>query len=163
MRTLITLLLLAAPLAGQKQSPHETAKGTVSGANLEITYGRPYLKGRTVGTSFVPYGKVWRLGADEATTLKTDKTIMLGTLTLPAGTYALFAIPNADSWKLIVNKKAEQWGLDHEQNKSEDLGQTSFTVSKNPAKVEQLTIAIENSKLRVMWDTTAAEVPIRVK
>ncbi len=163
MRTLLTLLFLAAPIAAQKQSPHETVKGTVGAAHIEITYGRPYLKGRTIGTNFVPYGKVWRLGADEATTLTTDHAIILGTLNVPPGTYAMFAIPNADSWKLIVNKKASQWGLDYEENKSADLGQTSMVVSKSPTPVEQLTISLEGSALRVRWGTIVAEVKVQAK
>ncbi len=162
MRTLVALLLLAAPLAAQR-SPHETITGTAGSAKITVTYGRPSLRGRPLGTELAPYGKVWRIGADAATTLATDKDIMLGTVSVPAGTYALFAIPGEKTWKLIVNKKADQWGLDHEENKAQDLGQTNMTVTKMAAPVEQLTLAIADGKLKIMWGTTEAAVTIAAK
>jgi len=162
MRTLVTLLLLAAPLAAQR-SPHETVTGTAGAAKITVTYGRPSLRGRALGTELAPYGKVWRIGADAATTLTTDKDITLGTLAVPAGTYALFAIPAEKSWKLIVNKKSDQWGLDHEENKAQDLGQTNMTVTKIAAPVEELTLAIADSKLKIMWGATEAAVTIKTK
>ncbi len=162
MRTLLAFLLMAVPVAAQR-SPHETVTGTAGSAKITVTYGRPSLRGRAMGTELAPFGKVWRIGADAATTLTTDKDIMLGTLAVPAGTYALFAIPNEKSWKLIVNKKSDQWGLDHDANKAEDLGQTNMAVTKISAPVEQLTLAIADSKLKIMWGTTEAAVKITTK
>lgn len=100
---------------------------------------------------------------DAATTLTTDQPITIGTLAVSAGTYALFAIPNEKSWKLIVNKTADQWGLDHEKNKGEDLGQTSMTVTKLSAPVEQLTLAVQEGELKIMWGDTQASVKITTK
>ncbi len=162
MRTLLAVVLLISPLLAQK-SPHETVTGTVGSAHIKITYGRPSLRNRTVGKEIAPYGEVWRLGADEATTLTTDKDITLGALAVPAGTYALFALPSASGWKLIVNKTAVQWGLDSEKNKAQDLGQTNLTVTKLSQPVEQFTMAIADGKLELMWGTTAASAPIEVK
>jgi len=162
MRTLLAFLLLAAPLAAQR-SPHETVTGTAAQAKITVTYGRPSLKGRAMGTELAPYGKVWRIGADAATTLTTDKNIMLGTLAVPAGTYALFAIPGEKSWKLIVNKKSDQWGLDHEENKAQDLGQTNMMVTKMSAPVEQLKVAVADNMLKIMWGVTEAAVKITSK
>ncbi|MDQ6675712.1 MAG: DUF2911 domain-containing protein [Acidobacteriota bacterium] len=162
MRTLLAFVLLATPLLSQK-SPHETVTGTAGSAHITVTYGRPSLRNRTVGKEIAPYGEVWRLGADAATTLTTDKDITLGTLAVPAGTYALFALPSASGWKLIVNKTAKQWGLDYDKNKAEDLGQTDLNVTKLPQPVEQFTMAIADGKLKFMWGTTAAEAPIKVQ
>ncbi len=164
MRTFLVTLLAATALVGQtpRKSPHETIEGTVGSAHLKITYGRPYLKGRSLNT-LVPSGEVWRLGADEATTLTTDKDIMLGTLAVPAGTYALFAMPQGSAWTLIVNKTSDQWGLDYDKNKANDLGKTALKMSKSPAPVEQFTMAIKGDKLQMMWGTTAAEATIKAK
>jgi hypothetical protein len=112
----------------------------LSGQKITITYGRPYLKGRTVGNQVAPFGSVWRLGADEATKITVPATVKLGTLTLPAGSYALFAIPGSSKWTLIVNKVADQWGaFDYDQAK--DLGRFDVPVKKLSAPVEEFTIS----------------------
>lgn len=111
----------------------------------------------------MPAGEVWRIGADAATTLTSDKDLMIGSLSVPAGTYALFAVPGEKTWKLIVNKTAKQWGLDHETNKATDLGQATMAVTKLAKPVEQLTLAIADSKLKIMWGTTEASVKITTK
>ena len=164
MRTFIATLLTTTALLAQtpRKSPHETIEGSVGSAHLKITYGRPYLKGRAMNT-LVPSGEVWRLGADEATTLTTDKDIMLGSLAVPAGTYALFAMPQGAAWTLIVNKTSDQWGLDYDKNKATDLGKTKLTMSKTAAPVEQFTMAIKGDKLQMMWGTTDAEATIKAK
>jgi len=165
MRTLLALALLTAPLALQleaQRSPHETVTGTAGSAKITLTYGRPSLKNRDQAT-MMPAGEVWRMGADAATTLTCDKDLMIGSLSVPAGTYALFAIPGEKTWKLIVNKTAKQWGLDHEANKAEDLGQATMAVTKLTKPVEQLTLAIADGKLKIMWGTTEASVKITTK
>jgi hypothetical protein len=165
MRTFLALVLAAAPLAMHleaQRSPHETVTGTAGAANITLTYGRPSLRTRDQAM-MMPPGTIWRIGADDATTLKTDKDIMIGSLAVPAGTYALFAIPGEKSWKLIVNKTAKQWGLDHETNKADDLGQATMAVSKLAAPEEKLTLAIADSKLKIMWGTTEAAVKITTK
>lgn len=123
----------------QRLSPHETASVDLNGRTITITYGRPYLKGRTVG-GVTPYGKVWRLGADEATKITCPINVKFGPLTLPAGSYALFAITNKEEWTLIVNKVANQWGaFDYDQSK--DLGRFDVPVKMLSAPVEEFTIS----------------------
>ena len=87
---------------GKGGSPHETVEYKVGDATVTIIYGRPYLKGRSLET-LAPTGKVYRTGADEATTLKTDKPLQIGTLAVPAGTYTLYTLPGSP-WQLIVNQ-----------------------------------------------------------
>ena len=106
------LLLALTPLtAQQKKSPHETVNATVDGAAITIVYGRPHIKDPTSGEprkiwgGLVPFGKVWRTGADEATLLTTDKALEFGGTTIPAGTYSLFTLPDENGAKLIVNKQ----------------------------------------------------------
>src|SRR6185312_415959 len=122
----LSLAIFAATLGAQEQrkSPHETISATLGGKKITISHGRPYLKGRkAIGGSLVPYGEVWRTGADEATKLTTDADLTIGDLHVPKGTYALFTLPERERWTLIVSKKADQWGaFDYKQ--SEDLGRT---------------------------------------
>jgi hypothetical protein len=149
-------------------SPHETVTANLNGKTITITYGRPYMKGREIYGGLVPFDKVWRTGADEATTFTTSGDLMLGSLHVPAGTYALFTIPGATEWTIILNKVAKTWGAyDYEKNKAQDLGQTKAKVEKLAAPVEQLTLAIEpnrgnNATLSIVWAATRVEVPIMV-
>ncbi len=147
----------------ERLSPHESVTGTVGEANITVTYGRPYKKGREIYGGLVPWDEVWRTGADEATTLETDRDLMLGPLHVPTGKYALFTIPGQENWTLIVNKVADQWGA-FNYAEGEDLGRAQMSVSESEA-TEQLTIGIEagegsNGTLSILWDTTAATLPI---
>jgi hypothetical protein len=149
-------------------SPHETVTASIGGKTITITYGRPYMKGRKIFGGLEPLGKVWRTGADEATTFTTDGDLMFGSLHVPAGTYALFTIPSDGDWTVILNKVAKTWGAyDYEKNKAQDLGQVTAKTEKLNAPVEQLTIAIEpaagkNATLSIVWETTRVTVPIMV-
>ncbi|MDE0104447.1 MAG: DUF2911 domain-containing protein [Bryobacterales bacterium] len=154
----------AAATEPERVSPHESTAATVGEANITITYGRPYKKGREIYGGLVPFAEVWRTGADEATTLESDRDLMLGDLHVPAGTYGLFTIPGESSWTLIVNKVADQWGA-FSYDESEDLGREEMSVSATDAEVEQLTISVEpgegsNATLSIVWDMTSATLPI---
>jgi hypothetical protein len=143
-------------------SPHVRAEWTIDGANISIEYGRPALKGRTLHQGgFVPYGEVWRTGADEATTLKTDKMLMFGTVHLTPGSYTLWTLPTAQGWQLIVNKQTGQWGTAYAA--AQDLGRVPMTVGKTAAPVESLTISVDDTAaggvLRIEWGTTSVTVP----
>jgi Protein of unknown function (DUF2911) len=147
---------------GDGGSPHVRTDWTIDGANLSIEYGRPSLKGRTPGKDVDPFdGKEWRTGADEATTLKTDKMLMFGSLHVPAGTYTIYTMPTGSGWQLILSKKTGQWGIPYP--KGEDLGRAQMGLSKNAKPVEQLTISIEDTAaggtLHVDWGTTRASIP----
>jgi hypothetical protein len=133
-------------------------------ANITVTYGRPYKKGREIYGGLVPYDEVWRTGADEATTLETDRDLMLGALHVPAGKYALFTIPGASMWTLIVNKVSDQWGA-FSYDEAEDLGRVQMSVSETAEMMEQLTIGIEagegtNGTLSIDWDMTSATLSL---
>lgn len=145
-------------------SPHVRAEWTVHGANISIEYGRPSLKGRTPGRDIDPYdGKEWRTGADKATTIKTDKTLMIGSLHVPAGTYTIYTIPTGGTWQLILSKKTGQWGIPY-PGKADDLGRTPMKLSTNAKPVEQLTYTIEDTPagatLHIDWGTTRASVAV---
>ena len=148
---------------GKGGSPHVRSEWTIDGANISIEYGRPFLKGRSEA-QVMPPGREWRTGADEATTLKTDRALMFGKLMVPAGTYTLYTVPGDKEWQLIVSKKTGQWGVPYP--KGEDLGRVPMSVSKNDSPVEQLTISLHDTpkggELRVDWGTTSARVPFMV-
>jgi hypothetical protein len=145
-------------------SPHETVEYTVQGAKITVSYGRPFLKGRKMLSEVAPAGKIWRTGADEATTLTTDKTLMIGSLMIPAGTYTLYTIPDATAWKLVVSKQTGQWGTEYSEDK--DLGRADLKVEKLPKPVEQVTISFTDAggspTFNVDWGTTRATAPLMV-
>jgi hypothetical protein len=149
----------------ERASPHEEVSATVGGKKITIAYGRPFKKGRDIFGALVPWGQVWRTGADEATTLTTDGDVTIGDLKVPKGSYALFTIPGQKEWQLIVNKTAKQWGA-YSYNAKDDLGKTALKVAAAPAPVEQLTISIEpaaggkKGTLKIAWDKTVASVGI---
>jgi hypothetical protein len=166
--------LFSTPLLAQKSttvhpgkagSPHVRTEWTIDGANVSIEYGRPSLKGRTPGKDVDPYeGREWRTGADEATTLKTDKALRFGTLSVPAGTYTLYTIPTGGTWQLIISKKTGQWGIPYP--KGEDLGRVAMKAGTAPKAAEQLTISVDDTPaggtLHIDWGTTRASIPFTV-
>lgn len=162
----ILCVLIVAAVAWQRQraSPHETVEATIGGKKITITYGRPYLKGRkAVGGSLVPYGQVWRTGADEATILTTEADLMIGSLSVPKGSYSLFTLPTEAGWKLIVNKTDKQWGA-FSYKEADDLGRTDMKVGKTASPVEQFTISLTSGGvLKMEWENTSASVDVKVK
>jgi hypothetical protein len=149
---------------GKGGSPHVRTDWTVDGANISIEYGRPYLKGRTVGKDVAPYGRIWRAGADEATTLKTDKALKFGNLSVPAGTYTLFALPGEKEWQLVISKQTGQWGTEYSEG--QDLGRVPMSVGKAKTAAEQVTWSVDDTPsgatLRLEWGTTGASAPFTV-
>jgi hypothetical protein len=145
-------------------SPHETVEYSVGGAKITISYGRPFLKARKVLSEVAPAGKIWRTGADEATTLTTDKGLMFGSLMIPAGTYTLYTIPGPTSWKLVVSKQTGQWGTEYREEL--DLGRADLKVETLPKPADQLTIGIVEANgsptLNIDWGTTRATAPFMV-
>ena len=152
---------------GKGGSPHETVEYSVGGAKITISYGRPFLKGRPlakIDPAFELTGKIWRTGADEATTLTTDKSLMFGSLMVPAGTYTLYTVPGPTTWKLVVSKQTGQWGTEYDESK--DLGRADLKVEKLPKPADQFTISIVEAggspTLNLDWGTTRATTPFMV-
>jgi hypothetical protein len=166
----------AAPAMGIL-SPADSIITRVGAANVAIRYSRPAKRGRVVfGDSSVamePFGKVWRMGANEATRLSTDRDLVIGDATVPAGNYTLFTQLDRSGWKLIVNKMLLRpdnsgrllWGTMHDP--AQDLVRVPMTMTTLSSPVEQMGIALEpqgdGATLKVMWDVTQASVPVRVR
>ena len=185
MKILASLLLLTAaavalapsPLAAQQNraSPHETISTVVHGDRIMVVYGRPYTKDphtgavRKIWAGLVPYGEVWRTGADEATLLVIEKPIVIGGTTLPSGAYTLWTLLNGDgSAKLLINKQVGQWGIKGHNapanyDPSRDAARVDLKLEALAAPVDQFTIAIEKEGvLKLSWEKTQFSVPFTV-
>jgi DUF2911 family protein len=166
---LSTILLFACSLVlsfsghaqkGPPASPRDSVSGKAGSATITINYGSPSVKGRKIWGDLVPYGKVWRTGANEATRFTTDKAIMVEGKALPAGTYAFFAIPNENEWTLIFNKTANQWGA-YDYKDKEDALRVTVKTKKSAAMNERLKYTITGNGFSLLWENL--EVPVSVK
>lgn len=136
-------------------SPAATASTTLEGKSVVIRYNAPSTRGRQIMGGLVPYGKVWRTGANPATTLVTAAHLKIGTLDVPAGTYTIYTLPDASTWMLIVNKQTGQWGTVY--NQDQDLGRTAMTANPLAKPQEVMSISFEHTKgrsteLHVKWE-----------
>lgn len=158
---LIPVLFISMLSFGQQErkSPHDT----VSTKDITVTYGRPFKKGRVVFGILEKYGKVWRLGADEATTISFAKDTRFGGQLIPAGTYTMFAIPEEKEWTLILNSVLGQWGaFSYEKNKDQNVARFNVPTHNLDTPIEQLTIRFEEDDLMVIeWDVVRVMVPIQ--
>jgi DUF2911 family protein len=147
-----------------RPSPPETAKGKVGGANITIDYSSPAVKGRTIWGSLVPWDKVWRAGANEATIFTTDKPIKVEGKDLPAGKYSLFAIPNDHEWTIILNSQTGQWGIKQNGDANRDPSKDVLTVKVKPKKIsgmhERLNYTINGKGFVLAWEKF--EVPVGI-
>ena len=161
----------ARPAAAQQQgqqplSPRDTVHFQApSGQHVYIDYGRPAMRGRRIMGELVPFGRVWRTGANAATTLVTPVDLQIGETRIPRGTYTLYTIPSQGGWTLIVNRQTGQWGTQYEQ--ARDLVRIPMRVSSLERPVERFTIGFEPGRngqgtLAMEWERTRAYVPFRV-
>ena len=140
-----------------------TASVTVGGGTIDVRYNTPHMRGRKIMGTLVPYGQVWRTGANPATTLITSVPLKFGTLLVPAGTHTLYTLPGSDAWKLIVNNETGQWGTEYKPEM--DLGRVDMSAKPMTSPQEVMSISFENStanstELHVRWETTDRYVTI---
>lgn len=147
----------------KRPSPPATASVDLGGTTITIDYSSPRLKGRHVGGEVAPFGQVWRVGANEATTFVTTGNLTVGGTAVPAGSYTIFAVPEKDKWTLVISKKTGEWGTAY-PGPSDDLARIPMKVSTVPSSVENFTISFEKTgmgaNLNLDWDTTRASVVI---
>jgi hypothetical protein len=177
--TLVIAALIASALPAmaqrQRTSPHDTLSAKIDGNRVTIVYGRPYSANpknkeeiRKIWGGLVPYGKIWRVGADEATLLITQQPIDLGGTTVPAGTYTLFMLPDeTGASKLLVNKQVGQWGVDPYDEKQE-LARIDLKKEAIEKQVDQFTMAVDKNPsgggvIKLTWEKTQFSVPFTVK
>ncbi len=166
--TVFLLLVLAAAKPqedkSKRPSPPGTTECTIKGKKVTISYSRPSMRNRKIMGELVPYGKVWRTGANEATTLTTEAGLDIGGAKVPAGTYTLYTLPSADTWKLIVNKQTGQWGTEYHQD--QDLARVDMKKTDIVVPVEQFTISLDqdgndSADLILEWEKTRLTVLVK--
>lgn len=141
----------------------DSVRASIGGANVAIAYHRPARRGRVIFGGVVPYGRVWRTGANQATAFTTDRDLMIGATRVPAGSYTIWTIPGEQGWQLILNKQIGQWGTVY--NAEQDLVHIPMTVETLTDPVDRFTIALvpaaDASRLTLEWDRTRAAVEVR--
>ena len=164
----LTAQMGGSPMGGSQNpqsmpSPPATASVTVGGGTIDIKYSTPKMRGRKIMGGLVPYGQVWRTGANAATTIVTSVPLKFGSLTVPAGTHTLYTLPGESGWQLIINNETSQWGTEYHQE--QDLGRVPMQSKKLSSPHEVMSISFENTKpnsteLHVRWETTDQYVTI---
>lgn len=146
-----------------RPSPPAKVSEEIGDATVTIDYSQPAVKGRTVWGELVPYGKVWRTGANEATTFEVSQDVEIEGQTLPAGKYALFTIPAEDEWTIIFNKETNQWGSGN-YDESKDALRVKVKPEKSDEMHERLTFEIENDgEVEFMWENLEVEFSVDAK
>jgi hypothetical protein len=158
----LVAVLYTAAMQEQRPSPAaQTSCKFQDGKTITVAYSSPRMKGRKIFGGLVPYGEVWRTGANEATTFVNTAGVSSDGKTIPAGNYTIFTLPKEDTWTLIVSKKTGEWGIPY-PGEGSDLVRMEMKTSKVSSPVEDFTIAFDNSgqacTMRVEWETTRASI-----
>jgi hypothetical protein len=166
---LVVAVVVAIAQQDKSKRPSPPAKAECDlggGKTITVDYSSPRAKGRKIYGGLVPYGKVWRAGANEATTFVTSADISVGGTAVPAGNYTIFVIPNPDKWSLVISKKTGEWGTAY-PGPNNDLARIDMKSSTLPSAVEDFTIAFDKSgpgcTMNIDWETTRASVEIAGK
>jgi len=167
MFVLIAVVALAQEKKASRPSPASQAQCQFAdGKTIHVDYSSPRAKGRKIYGGLVPYGEVWRTGANEATTFVTDANLTVNGKDVPAGSYTIFTIPNQGKWTLIINKKTGEWGIPYKYE-GDELLRADMQVSKTPSQVENFTIAFDqagnNCTMHLDWENTRASVAFEEK
>lgn len=171
--TLLSLSLAADPTCtpqrpmasvATRASKYDSTATTVGTAQVKICYGRPMMNGRTVfGSGLVPYGKLWRTGANEPTIIHTTAPIMVAGMRLEAGSYSLYTVPkDGDAWEIIINRSITQWGHEgsYEPVKAQELGRGKAPSSSLSDSVEAFTIVASPTAFTLSWERTKVAIPV---
>lgn len=141
-------------------SPRDTLRGSVGGASVTIDYSRPAMRGRKIFGGIVPYGEVWRAGADAATGMVLDRDVLAGSIRIPAGAYTIWIVPSPTGDTLLVNSQTGQWGTQHDA--ARDILRIPLTRAKLPEPVERYGITLSPAgSLDFQWETTRFSVPLK--
>jgi hypothetical protein len=150
--------------AAIRSAPRQRVTATFDGRRIEVDYGRPQRRGRPIFGGLVPYGEVWRTGADEATQLRTEADLLFaGGLFVPKGAYSLFILPRVEAWLLILNRAAVQWGA-FNYDPAQDVGRVPLRRERIADPIEEFSIALQwtgerSGVLWLGWERTLLSIP----
>jgi len=172
-RKLILFALFGAiavsPMPGEGQvasPPARAACKFADGKTVSVRYSSPRMRGRKIYGDLVPYGEVWRAGADDATTFAPNANVIVGGKTIPAGNYTMFALPTPAKWTLIISKQVGEWGIPYPGERY-DFARAEMKVSKLDAPLENFTISFDQAgsscTMKLDWETTRAAIEISEK
>ena len=164
-RIAFTLLALTATISlsiaqNKPASPLATVEGTIGAAKVKIVYSQPSARGRQIMGNLVPYDKVWRTGANEATTIEFDKPVKIEGKDLPAGRYSLFTVPSEKQWTIVINKTADQMGA-FDYKKEDDILRVNVPSKKAPSFVETFNISIVKDNIELKWENTLVAFKVK--
>jgi hypothetical protein len=167
MLTILCLTLFGVAQEKQRPSPAASAQCKFADSkSIKVDYSSPRAKGRQIYGGLVPYGQVWRTGANEATTFVTDANLSIGGKDIPAGSYTIFTVPSQNKWQLIVNKKNAEWGIPYKYE-ADELGRFDMSVSKTSGPVENFTISFhemgDGCHMYMDWENTRVTIEISEK
>ncbi len=153
---MVSLAFTANAQSGKPKSPPATASHSIGDLKIDINYNAPSVRGRDVWGALVPYGKVWRTGANSATTFEVNQDVLINGETLAAGKYALFTIPGDGKWTIIFNKEANQWGA-YSYDKGQDALRITTKTGATQGLVEQMTFEVGDNDENIgvvtfMWE-----------
>ena len=140
------------------QARPKTAEGTIGDASIKIDYSAPSVKGRTIWGGLVPYGQVWRTGANEATSFETSADIKVAGKDLAKGKYGLFTIPGEDEWTVIFSSVWDTWGTNYASKN--DVLRVTVPFSKSDDMVEQMMFAVKGEGVVLKWEHGTVEIPV---
>ena len=145
-------------------SPTQTIKQDFALSSIELNYSRPLAKGRKVFGDLVPFGKMWRTGANGATKVTFGEDVKVGGVAVKAGSYAIYSIPNADEWEIIINKGVNNGGLNGYKTE-EDVARFKVKAMALPMTIESFTMMIgdvmpSSANIQILWEKTAVSIPV---
>jgi hypothetical protein len=147
------------------QSPAETADGSIDGVNITVEYSSPRVKGRQgkIWGDLLPYGEVWRAGANEATVVTFNQPVLVDGEPLAAGSYSLFMIPGEEEWTVILNEATDIWGTEYADYQDQNVLEVSVSPRKNPELREDLNYEIADGELRLNWEYLTIPIDIEAQ
>jgi hypothetical protein len=165
----LTLSILASAQQDKSKRPSPPAQAQCKfsdGKTITVDYSSPRMKGRKIFGGLVPYGEVWRTGANEATAFVTTGDLITAKTNIPAGNYTIFTVPAPDKWTLIINKQTGEWGIPYKYESTE-LARVPMSVSKLSSPVENFTISFDHTggscTMRMSWENSQASVEFSQK
>ena len=162
--------VITLPAERRARSPQDSVTFAAGGATVKVCYSRPSLRGRhMVGAEAVPYGRVWRTGANEATMIHTTGHLVIAGIHLEAGTYALYTVPGEREWEVMVNRSYMQWGHEgtySDSVRAQEVGRGRVPAARTSAPVERFTISSQptnggDANLVLEWENTRVAIPVQ--